>query len=38
VRTHLGGNLFALAGIEIPLTDPDNSFRERFIFQLVQGF
>jgi hypothetical protein len=38
VRTHLGGNLFALAGIEIPVTNTDSSFSERFIFQLVQGF
>lgn len=38
VRTHLGGNLFALAGIEIPVTNSSSSFRERFTFQLVQGF
>jgi hypothetical protein len=38
VRTHLGGNLFALAGIEIPVTNSGTTFRERFIFQLVQGF
>lgn len=38
VRTHLGGNLFALAGIEIPVTNSGSTFRERFIFQLVQGF
>jgi hypothetical protein len=37
VRTHLGGNLFALAGIEIPIVNSSTSFRERFIFQLVQG-
>ncbi len=38
VRTHLGGNLFALAGIEIPITNSSSTFRERFTFQLVQGF
>lgn len=38
VRTHLGGNLFLLAGIEIPLTDARRSFREGFTVQLVQGF
>jgi len=38
VRTHLGGNLFLLAGIEIPLTDSRRSFREGFTVQLVKGF
>ena len=38
MRTHLGGNLFALVGVELPLTDSGRSFRERFVFQLVQGF
>lgn len=38
MRTHVGGNLFFLAGIEFPLTDTRNSFRQRFIVQLVQGF
>lgn len=37
-RTHLGGNLFLLAGIEIPVSGQSESFRERFIVQLVQGF
>lgn len=38
VRTHLGGNLFLLAGIEIPLTNTSQFFREGFTVQLVQGF
>ena len=38
MRTHLGGNLFALAGIEIPVTNSNSTFREAFTFQLVQGF
>jgi hypothetical protein len=38
VRTHLGSNLFLLAGIEIPLSDARRSFREGFTDQLVQGF
>jgi hypothetical protein len=38
MRTHLGGNLFLLAGIEIPLTNTSTFFREGFTVQLVQGF
>ncbi|MCA1654108.1 MAG: hypothetical protein LC656_07985, partial [Sphingomonadales bacterium] len=40
VRTHVGGDLFLLAGVEFRVTDPhrDGSFREKFIVQLVQGF
>lgn len=38
VRTHLGGNLFLLAGIEIPLANTSSFFREGFTMQLVQGF
>lgn len=37
-RTHLGGNLFLLAGVEVPVTNARAFFRERFIVQLVQGF
>lgn len=38
MRTHLGGNLFLLAGIEIPLTNSSTFFREGFTVQLVKGF
>jgi Putative MetA-pathway of phenol degradation len=38
MRTHLGGNLFLLAGIEIPLTNTAQFFKEGFTVQLVQGF
>jgi hypothetical protein len=38
LRTHLGWNLFLLAGIEIPLTNTSQFFREGFTVQLVQGF
>jgi hypothetical protein len=38
MRTHLGGNLFLLAGIEIPLNHTAQFFREGFTVQLVQGF
>lgn len=38
LRTHLGGNLFLLGGVEFPVTPQRNSFNERYIFQLVQGF
>ena len=38
MRTHLGGNLFLLAGIEIPLANTGQFFREGFTVQLVQGF
>lgn len=38
MRTHLGGNLFLLAGIEIPLSNSSQFFREGFTVQLVQGF
>ncbi|MBX9813762.1 MAG: transporter, partial [Sphingomonas sp.] len=38
LRTHLGGNLFLLGGIEFPVTPARDSFRERLIIQIVQGF
>jgi hypothetical protein len=38
MRTHLGGNLFLLAGIEIPLANAGDFFREGFTVQLVKGF
>lgn len=38
VRTHLGGNLFLLAGIEVPLTNTNQFFKEGFTVQLVKGF
>jgi hypothetical protein len=38
LRTHVGGNLFLLTGIEFPVTDNRSSFNERYIIQLVQGF
>ncbi len=37
MRTHLGGNLFLLGGVEFPVTN-NRPFRERYILQLVQGF
>lgn len=36
LRTHLGGNLFLLGGVEFPVTR--NAFSQRYIIQLVQGF
>lgn len=38
MRTHLGGNLFLLAGVEVPLSSRRNFYREAFTLQLVQGF
>lgn len=38
MRTHLGGDLFLLAGVEIPVTGIASSFREKYIVQLVKGF
>ncbi|OYY68145.1 transporter [Sphingomonas sp. 28-63-12] len=38
MRTHVGNNLFLLAGVEFPVTNNRNSFSERYILQLVQGF
>lgn len=38
VRTHVGNNLFLLAGVEFPVTNNANSFNQRYIVQLVQGF
>ncbi|OYY90621.1 MAG: hypothetical protein B7Y45_06645 [Sphingomonas sp. 28-66-16] len=38
LRTHVGGNLFLLAGVEFPVTDTRQSFSQRYIVQLVQGF
>ena len=36
IRTHLGGDLFFLTGVEVPVTDSD--FSERLFVQLVKGF
>lgn len=38
MRTHLGNNLFLLAGVEIPVSSTSRFFREGFTVQLVQGF
>lgn len=38
MRTHVGNNLFLLAGVEFPVTNNLRSFSERYIVQLVQGF
>lgn len=38
MRTHIGGNLFLLAGVELPVTNRAATFRERYIVQLVKGF
>lgn len=38
LRTHVGGNLFLLTGVEFPLTDNRSSFKARYVVQLVQGF
>lgn len=38
MRMHLSGNLFLLAGIEIPLRDSSQFFNEAFTVQLVKGF
>ncbi|MBY0581404.1 MAG: transporter [Sphingomonas sp.] len=38
MRTHLGKNLFLLAGVEFPVTAQTESFNQRFILQFVQGF
>lgn len=38
VRTHLGKNLFLLGGVEIPLANRSQFFRERITIQFVQGF
>ncbi len=38
LRTHLGGNLFLLGGVEFPVTPTRQSFERRYIVQLVQGF
>lgn len=37
IRTHLGKNWFFLAGVTIPLTEPQ-TFNERLTFVLVKGF
>jgi hypothetical protein len=37
IRTHLGHDLFFLAGIEVPITGP-HGFDERAIFMFVKGF
>ena len=38
MRTHVGNNLFLLAGVEFPVINRNESFNERYILQLVQGF
>jgi len=38
VRTRVVGNLFFLAGVEIPVVNTRDSFDQRFIGQLVYGF
>lgn len=38
MRTHVGNNLFLLAGVEVPVTNRAATFRQRYIVQLVQGF
>lgn len=38
LRTHLGGNLFLLGGVEFPVVNRATSFNQRYILQLVQGF
>lgn len=38
MRTHVGNNLFVLAGVEFPVTNTANTFNQRYIIQLVQGF
>jgi hypothetical protein len=38
LRTHLGKNLFLLGGVEIPVANTRQFFRERFTIQFVQGF
>jgi hypothetical protein len=37
IRTHLGNNLFFLAGYEVPVTGPE-TFDQRVIFAIVKGF
>jgi hypothetical protein len=37
IRTHLGNNLFFLAGVEVPLTGP-KPFDQRFLLLFVKGF
>jgi hypothetical protein len=38
MRTHLGGNLFFLAGLEVPVLNRNVSFSTRVFGQFVQGF
>ena len=38
LRTHVGGNLFLLTGVELPLTRRRDSFSQRWVVQLVKGF
>ena len=38
LRTHLGGNLFLLTGVELPVVNVDDNFDQRVIVQLVKGF
>jgi hypothetical protein len=38
VRGHVGGNLFLLVGAEFPFINVEDSFDQRLIVQLVQGF
>ena len=37
IRTHLGGNLFFLTALEVPVTSP-TPFDDRWMFMFVQGF
>lgn len=38
LRTHVGGNLFLLGGVEFPVTNRATTFDQRYTIQLVQGF
>ena len=38
IRTHLGGNLFFLTGVEVPLANRSSSFSTKIFAQFVQGF
>ena len=38
VRSHLGGNLFFLTGVEVPVINRSRTFSTRIFAQFVQGF
>lgn len=38
MRTHVGGNLFLLGGVEFPVINRATTFSQRYTIQLVQGF